>query len=86
MNSYQLYREVLDNGSYTKMMVDILTMIGTNMLLNEETNITWPSNAALTILGIEHGTFNSHYPATKVRDFYPTSRRDALKFFRKRIS
>lgn len=86
INSHQLYREVWDNGDYKKMMVDILTMIGTNMLLNEETHITWPTNAALTILGVEHGTFNSHYPATKVRDFYPGSRRDALKFFRKRIS
>jgi len=88
LGSYQAHREVWDNISYIVMMVDILTMIGTNMLL-KDVDIRWPLGVALTIIGLEQRTFNSYYSATKVRDLYPgmiSNRRDALKFFRKRIS
>ena len=101
MRSYLAHREVWDNDSYRTTTIDILTIIGTNMLLNEEVNISWPLNIALAIIGLEHygsgikgdmgfiSIYNSHYPATKVRDYFPaatSNRRDALKFFRKRAS
>ena len=46
MRSYLAHREVWDNDSYRTMTIDILTMIGTNLLLNEEAGISWPLNIA----------------------------------------
>ena len=91
---FQAHREVWDNENYRKMVINIFIAIGTNSMLalsNEN-----PKNIAYAIVTLENydgsGDFDSVdyncVSASKMRDLLDssTSRRDMLKFFRKRTS
>ena len=85
-----------NNESYRKAAIDILVRIGTNMLV-KVTDVSWPVCTAQAIIGLEHyhdtdniiSIFNGRVVSSKWRDLNlsgSSSRRDVLKFFRKRIS
>jgi len=88
--------QIWNNESHKKIVLDILIRIGTNMLLREECDMIWPIFIVQSILALENhdGTgniesvFNKRLVASKSRDLTVTSssRRDALKFYRKRTS
>lgn len=95
-DTYETHEVVWNNESYRKTVLDILIRIGTNALLREECDMIWPLFIAQSIMVLEHynGTddvdsvINKPVVVSKWRELNITgsSRRDCLKFFRKRIS
>jgi len=86
--------EVWNNESYRKLAISIFIAIGTNNLLKEETS---PTDIAHAIVLLEHyngsgdiveSMLQSPVLSSKLRDLNPTSssRRDCLKFYRKRTT
>ena len=84
---------VLKNGRYRESVVNILIRMGTNMLVSDsrENDIS-ALTLAKSIATIEQcddtGSlyFNSRIVSRKIRDLHTGSRRDALKFYSKRVS
>jgi hypothetical protein len=96
-NLFKSHRQIWNNESYRKLVLDILVRIGTNMYMSlKVTDASWPVCVAQAIIGLEHyndtydifSIFNSRVVSSKWRDLSINSceRRDVLKFFRKRIS
>ena len=92
---------ILNNESYKSMTIDILTRIGTNMLLSDAEDTQraiGASRMAKAIIILENydgiysleAIFHNRGVATKLRDYNDISSitgiRDALKFFSKRTS
>ena len=95
---FKSHQQIWNNEKHRKLVLAILARIGTNFLLRkeEECDVTWPVFIAQSVIALEHynGTddidlvFNSRVVFSKNRDLNITgsSRRDCLKFYRKRIS
>ena len=93
---FNTHRQVWTNESYRKLAIDILLRIGTNYLLGDEREMSWPMCLANSIIALEqyNGTDNidlvvrKRVVVSKWRDLEPgvCNIRDALKFYRKRIS
>ena len=95
--TFESHRHIWNNESYRKLAIGILTRIGTNFLLREEgCEVAWPAFIAQSVIALEHynGTgdidlvLNRQVVRSKWNDLstYASSRRDCLKFYRKRIS
>ena len=93
---YQTHQHIFANESCKKLAIDILVNIGSNMVLSDIETI-WPLYFAQSIMLLEqyNGTddlgsvINSRVVRSKWRDLQPgitSSRRDCLKFYRKRTS
>jgi len=92
--------QIWDNKSYMKIAIGILIRIGTNMLLGNGADISFPVCIGQSIMFFEEYEKLCDYDlvsdgrrkAMKWRDFHlsgscnNSSRRDALKFYRKRTS
>ena len=87
---FQEHREVWDNENYRQMVINIFIAIGTNSTLSNES----PMNIAYAIVALENydsigglGSVLGNLASSKtmMRDI-DGSRRDMLKFFRKRTS
>jgi len=97
-DAFKSHPQVWNNGSYREMAVGILIRVGTNMLLSENADANFAGfHLARVIVVIEHYDGNpSSYTATnsretqsKMRDLNTDTssiRRDALKFYSKRVS
>jgi len=95
VHRFQTHTHIWTNESYKKMAMKILIRVGANMLLNHQ-SFEWPACIAHSILVFEHynGTddieavTSSKAVVSKGRKLATasSSRRDALKFFRKRTS
>jgi len=99
---FKSHTQIFNNEDYKKLALDILTNIGTNMLLGRngrgiDTNTSWPVCITQTIVVLEHynGTgdvdsvLHKRVAASRIRDLQPSItsiRRDCLKFYRKRIT
>ena len=95
---FQTHKQIWNNESYRKIVLETLIRIGTNMLLKDKSDMIWHVFTAQAIIAIEHyngkvgieSVMNSRVVASKWRDLSLFSigsrRRDALKFFRKRTS
>lgn len=96
-DTLQKHPEVWINDTRWDMAIDLLTNIGTNMLLSEESAIgtTYALYVANAIIILEQyvgedisSIINNPSIAKKMRDLHPvgnSKRRDGLKFYRKRI-
>jgi len=91
------HTQMWNNESYKKLARDILVHIGTNMLVSKRTDIANVCCVAQTILVLEHfndtddieSVLNDRIVRSKIRDLDTriiNSRRDALKFYRKRTT
>jgi len=95
------HRHIWNNESYRKLVIDVLVCIGTNEMLHEargkEINMSWPICLAHCTVILEHYegpgsinvAFNCGGSISKRRDLMPSStssRRDLLKFYRKRTT
>ena len=89
------YKQVWENDSYRKLAINILISFGTNLLLKKRTG--GPNDVAQVILVLENYAENdinaalrNRVACAKLRDLIggerSTTKRDVLKFFRKRIS
>ena len=96
-DTLQKYPEVWTNDTSLDMAINILTNIGTNMLLSSDVSIGKSMYIANIIVLLEHYAgeenirFTLYNPivARKMRSLDPvvsSGRRDALKFYRKRLS
>jgi len=96
-NLFQTHTQVWNNESYKKSAIGIMTRIGTNMLLQDEGYNSWPLCVAQAIAVIEQYNstsdfiivLNSRDVLSKWRELdwnTTSSRRDLLKFFRKRTT
>ena len=97
-NLLETHKEVWNNKSYRALAIGILIRIGTNDLLEKRCDVSWPLCFAQSIVLLEHynGTEDDldsilYNPVvrSKWNDIHPeliTNERDALKFFRKRVS
>ena len=94
---FKSHRHIWNNESYRKLVIDMLIHIGTNMLLREDSPLSWPSCVAQSIIALEHYdgsddiglVINKRVVMSKWRDIKSdsgSSRRDCLKFYRKRTS
>ena len=90
-DTFTTHQEVWDNESYREMAFNIFIAIGTNFMLSNE----GAQDAATVIVALENydgssGGFGSvlfnRATATKMRDIHFGTKRDMLKFFRKRTS
>ena len=96
-HTLQTHPQVWNNKSYREMAARIFISIGSNFLIcNEDIgdeDAKCPNDIAITILHLENydgseGSFNSvvgeRSTAVKMRELYRSSRRDVLKYYRKR--
>jgi hypothetical protein len=94
---FTMHRQIWTNESYRKLVLDILIRIGTNMMLTKWVDIANPLCVAQSIVALEHfndtddidSVINERMLRSKWRDLRAngiSSRRDALKFYRKRIT
>ena len=95
---FATHRNIWNNESYMKIVLDLFVRIGTNMMLHEDvdTKMNGPVCVAQAIIALEHydgrddidSVGNKRIVSSKWRDLGINSseKRDALKFFRKRTS
>ena len=98
--TFKRHQQVWTDESYKQTAVDILTTMGTNILLmemsNERSGIMWAISIAKTIVLLDHHDSTVSFDVairnrrirTRLRDLgsrTSSSRRDTLKFFSKRI-
>lgn len=97
-DTYGTHQEVWNNEKYSKLAIDILVCLGTNLLLANDNNTGIALCIAhITVMIEQHGVlgatdfvsvYHNRTVASKIRDLdtIVNSRRDALKFYRKRVS
>ena len=96
-NLYERHRQIWNNESYRKLVIDIVVRTGTNCLLVDKPKMSWAMYAAQAIVVLENynGTddidsvINSRVVVSKwenLRVSGSSERRDCLKFYRKRIA
>jgi len=51
---FTTHPHIYNNGSHRKLLIDIWTRSGTNMLLHETSPLTWPAGIAQSIVALEH--------------------------------
>ena len=90
---FQTHKQIWNNESYRKIVLETLIRIGTNMLLKDKSDMIWHVFTAQAIIAIEHyngkvgieSVMNSRMVASKWRDLSLFSigsrRRDALQVF-----
>ena len=96
---FEKHPQVWNNEDYRRLAINILVRIGTNALLCEGYDTTFPLCIAHSVVVLEHyehdgsGSMNSAWDnnssISKRRDFEPdcsSIKRDVLKFYRKRTS
>lgn len=95
----QTHPEVWNDDTYKTSATNIMVRVGTNMLLSEDANIIGPITLAKLIVSLEYydgsnsslhtAPVNSREGQRKMRDLNSDTssiRRDALKFFSKRLT
>ena len=92
-DTFTTHQEVWDNERYREMVVNIFVVIGTNCILSRERVDSFLAHAIVTLENYDGegivSTLNSRVVAAKMRDLRHRGRstmRDALKFYRKRVS
>ena len=98
-STFVTHPQVWNNKSHRKLVIDILVRIGTNMFLGERSDfdMSGPVCIAQAIVVLEHyndtddieSVMDKRMVRSKWRDIWlggNSSKRDALKFFRKRTS
>ena len=91
VDTFTTYQEVWDNARYRAMAVNIFIAVGTNFLLQNERGGYFLAHAIVILENYDgEGIVSTLYScavATKVRDLgYAGTKRDLLKFYRKRVS
>jgi len=96
IDTFPIHPEVWENENNRKIVLDLLVSIGTNLMLSDACD--WDQRSlymAVVIVVLEHydvkckqTILTNPIVAKKRRDLYPSRsiRRDALKFYRKRIT
>ena len=96
-NLFETHRQIWNNNSYTKLAIDTLIRIGTNMMVIDDIDISWLLCLAQTIVILELDyndtndidlILNNPTSISKRINLVTTSssKRDVLKFFRKQVS
>ena len=93
-DTFTTHQEVWDNERYREMAVNIFIAVGTNSMLSDECGDSFLAQATVTLENYDGkgivSTINSRVASTKLRDLIcgerSPSKRDALKFYRKRVS
>jgi len=98
-DTFETHAQIWNNESYRELAIGIMIRIGSNLLLTGDKSVEHALCVAQSIVLLEHynGTaagdidsvINKRMVAPKIRDLHvgnSSSRRDALKFYRKRIS
>ena len=98
MLTFKTHTHIWTNERHRKLAISILLRIGSNLMIRfgTDVDVSWPVCLAQSIVLLEHyngndidSVFNSRVVASTNRDLDPgvsSTRRDTLKFFRKRTS